>query len=93
MKIWCFLCFGEEREDYKKRETMSESDRDVFLVDVDCEQGESELGFWNQMYEDYDDGVKYGLQLGEGTSSSSVVPVLDRDSQSKRPKVHQSVAQ
>ncbi|KAK1411658.1 hypothetical protein QVD17_38215 [Tagetes erecta] len=41
---------------------MSESERDVVLVDVDCEYGDLELGFGNRKNEE-DEGFKYRLQL------------------------------
>ncbi|XP_024965033.1 F-box/LRR-repeat protein 15-like [Cynara cardunculus var. scolymus] len=120
MKIWCCLCFGEEEEEeeYKKTEMMRE--REGIFGNLDCDEAKSEeigndeeLGSGNPM--DEDDGAKFRLQLGEGTSktsaegstvevnlnlslggepsSSSAVAVLerdglDRDTHSKRPKVH-----
>ncbi|KAI3682114.1 hypothetical protein L2E82_50146 [Cichorium intybus] len=118
MKIWCCLCFGEEEEEFKKRETMGE--RDGILGNLDYDEGKSEeighddeLGSGKPRNEN--DGSKFRLQPGEGTSksstegsnvdvnlnlslggessSSSAVVVLerdglDRDSHSKRHKVH-----
>lgn len=114
MKIWCCLCFGEEEEEYKKRETMGE--RKGILGNLDFDEGKSEeirhdeeLGSGKPR--DEDDGGKFRLQPGEGTSRGSNVDVnlnlslggdpssssaaavlerdgLDRDSHSKRPKVH-----
>ncbi|KAI3514043.1 hypothetical protein L1887_12359 [Cichorium endivia] len=118
MKIWCCLCFGEEEEEFKKRETMGE--RDGILGNLDYDEGKSEeighddeLGSGKPRNEN--DGSKFRLQPGEGTSksstegsnvdvnlnlslggepsSSSAVAVLerdglDRDSHSKRHKVH-----
>ncbi|CAI9298040.1 unnamed protein product [Lactuca saligna] len=115
MKIWCCLCFGEEEEEeYKKRETMGE--RKGILGNIDFDEGKSEeIGHEEELGSgkprDEDDGGKFRLQPGEGTSRGSNVDVnlnlslggdpssssaaavlerdgLDRDSHSKRPKVH-----
>lgn len=104
MKIWCCLCFGEEKEEeeYKKRETMR--DREGILGDlVDCDQVKleeienlEELGFQLQEGEGASkssaENVDFILSLGGECSSSSAVPVVerdgsDRDNYSKRPKV------
>ncbi|XP_071696472.1 F-box/LRR-repeat protein 15-like [Rutidosis leptorrhynchoides] len=102
MKIWCCLCFDEdkEEEEYKKRETMRDRE-DVFrdLVDSDQFQLEEienfeELGFPLPGGEGTSKGSTENgnLIFGGESSSSSAVPVLvrddlDRHNYSKRPKV------
>ncbi|KAK9055317.1 hypothetical protein SSX86_026399 [Deinandra increscens subsp. villosa] len=109
MKIWCCLCFGEEEEEeYKNRETMREKDAVLGNIEGESEEiGNDEAILGSENLRNEDDGIKFRLQLGEGSSKSTAEVNLDlslgepssstavfgsdeidRDSHSKRPKVH-----
>ncbi|KAJ0749277.1 putative F-box domain, leucine-rich repeat domain superfamily, F-box-like domain superfamily [Helianthus annuus] len=82
MKIWCCLCFGEEEEEeeeFRSREMMRDEDDEMKLLGEGCSRTTAE--------------VDLNLSLGGESESSAAVAAIerddvDRDSQSKRPKVH-----
>ncbi|XP_022027623.1 F-box/LRR-repeat protein 15 [Helianthus annuus] len=104
MKIWCWLCFGEEEEHNNnnyKREVVMEKEGTLVINDVD-EGKHEELGFCNF---GGDDGENVQMQLGsleEGSSNLDVglnlgssslaagseMEGLDRGGHCKRPKVN-----